>query len=60
MDDGTFEIICNRCRTSVRSDVDVCPVCGAVLFMRDPPPAPPKPVPAEDDQPKRRRLWRRH
>jgi len=59
MDDGTFEIICNRCRSTVPSDVDVCPVCGAVLFVRDPPPPPADPPRPENDHPKRRRLWRR-
>jgi hypothetical protein len=38
MDDETFEIICTGCRSSVPSTTDVCPSCGYVLFVRDPPP----------------------
>jgi hypothetical protein len=71
MSEAMWEIICNRCRSSVAADVEVCPSCGTVLIARldaSPPAAagatPVKPRrkqrPAKVDRPKReRRGWRR-
>ena len=63
MDGETYEVICNKCRAAVPSDADVCPHCGAVLFVRAVPPSATPPNSLVEQSNERRgllsRVWRR-